>query len=261
MPKILPTSPAPGKAPRTEAVLAVTTSLKDSGFADAIKSAFQESYPQYGLNIVAGQPSELLALGKAGHAAVLLVDVPAKGAALVSSGEASQSTPVMQGVFVLVGPAGDPASVRTAVSAVTAFKAIAAKKATFVSASGAEALSVAEAAVWTSAGVAPRGKSWYLSSPSGSDALTTAASKGGYTLVENTTWLAAKPGLPGSVAFLQGDKALVDRYVAVLMKGAANPAEAQVLEAWLAGPAAQMAIGGFGVKQLGQSVYSMPTAP
>ena len=253
---IRPTSPAPGKAPVTTVVLATTDVVHDSGLAAAIQKGFRETYPQFRVDLVAGTVSSVVAAGRSGHAAVLLVDSPAKVAAMVASGEASQSKAVMQGDFVIVGPSGDPASAGTAASAAAALKAIAAHKATFVSAGGDEALSGAEAALWASAGVDPKGAAWHLSAASGADALRTASAKDGYTLVEGASWLAAKSSLNGSAVLVSGEKAPADKYVAVLMKGAANPAAAVVLANWLSGPAGQEVIGAYGVVKFGQRIFN-----
>lgn len=254
-PKIRPTSPAPATAAPTSVVLATTDAVRDSGLADALKAAFQEAYPQFRLSIVAGSASKVLSLGKSGQAGVLLVDLPTNARALVASGEASQSKHAMLGDFVIVGPSGDPASVRGAATAAAAFKAIAAAKATFVTAGGDEALRADEALLWKASGASSKG-SWHLSASTGADALQLASEKNGYTLVERATWLAAKSGLAGSAVLVQGDKALADPYDAVLMKGTANPAEATVLVNWIGGPAGQEVIGAFGVVKFGERVFN-----
>ena len=252
-----PTQPRPSDAKRSDVVLATTTVVRDSGLADAMKSAFEGAYPQYRIRIAdAGVGASRQ--GNGAQAGVALVDAVAKNG-LDARSRGAQSKLAMLTDFVLVGPSDDPAGAAKSDSAAGAFKAIAATKRTFASVGDDSSVRAKEASLWAQANVSTKGKPWHLVSSDSTAALTTAAAKGGYTLVFKASWLAAKPSLKGLRSIRDGGEALVDTFE-TLIPGVRVLPGASVLENWITGPAGQGVIGGFGVREFGQSVFK-PIAP
>jgi len=104
---------------------------------------------------------------------VALVHAPALEKKYVSEGKLQNRRLVMYNDFVVVGPAEDPARIKGLPKAAEAMKRIAESQSRFVSRGDKSGTNLLELALWTQAGVEPRG-AWYIESgrawarPSGS---------------------------------------------------------------------------------------------
>lgn len=242
---------APPGAGRAEALrLAVTTSFHNSGLADLL---LPEIASDIGLEVqllVVGT-GQAIRLGMAGDVDAVLVHSRAAEEAFVASGHGTHRTPVMYNDFVVVGPAHDPARVRSAGSAVAAFRKVAAGNATFVSRGDDSGTHKAEMMLWRAAGIAPAEASAFDYRAAGAGmgaALNIAAALDAYILCDRASWLnfANKSGL---ALLFSGDPAMFNQYAFMPVNPVHHPhVKAQAtarLEAWLISPAARDLINGY----------------
>ncbi len=115
-----------------------------------------------------------------------------------------------------------------------------------------------ERALWTAAGVTPRG-TWYVESGQGMGAtLTIAAEKAAYTLTDRATYLAFRTRT-GLAIVLQGDAPLLNVYHVLEVDPArfprVNGAGGRAFADFLVAPSTQAVIGRFGVEPYGQPLF------
>jgi tungstate transport system substrate-binding protein len=247
---------------QTALVLASTTSTQDSGLFEVLIPAFNRSYPQYRVKIIAVGSGEAMEIGKRKDADTLLVHSPAAEAAFVADGYGRNRTPVMYNDFVLVGPDADPAKTTSKGSIIDCLKAIKAAESNFISRGDNSGTHAKEKALWTLAGGIPNPSTdkWYFSVGQGmGETLRIAGEKPGYTLADRATWLTNKPA--GLKIVQQGDANLYNQYSVIDVVGAKNRVGAERFRKWIIGDYAQMTvIRNFGVKKYGQRLFT-PNAP
>ncbi len=153
--------------------------------------------------------------------------------------------------FVVIGPARDPAKVRTIKNAADAFEAIAGSGAAFVSRGDKSGTHTKEISLWKKAGINPAGQKWYLEVGQGMEKTQRVANeKQAYTLTDRGTWLATKDkDKLDLVVLLGGDPALFNQYGVMTV----NPEkhtnvrfkEAMAFADWLVSQDGQNAVAGF----------------
>ncbi len=103
---------------------------------------------------------------------------------------------VMYNDFVILGPANDPAGVRSAKTSAEAFRKIAEHQATFISRGDESGTHVKEKEIWAAAGIQPAGN-WYRSAGQGmGEVIMMATELRGYTLADRgptTPFAMARP--------------------------------------------------------------------
>jgi tungstate transport system substrate-binding protein len=172
-------------------ILATTTSTQDSGLLDYILPDFEKKYDAT-VDVVAVGTGQAIALGTSGDADVLLVHARSQEDAFVEAGDGTMRYDVMYNDFIIVGPADDPAGIKGLTSAVDALKAIADKKAIFISRGDKSGTNTKELALWKAAGITPEGD-WYESAGQGmGEVLTMAAEQQAYTLSDRATYVVRK---------------------------------------------------------------------
>ncbi len=127
VPTEVPVKPAPDNP---ELILATTTSTRDSGLLDVLLPIFEEQ-TGYVVKSIAVGTGEALKMGEEGNADVLLVHAPKSEVTFMENGFGKERQLIMHNDYVIVGPADDPAGVKTAASGVEALTMIAATKAPF----------------------------------------------------------------------------------------------------------------------------------
>ncbi len=244
--------PVPGRL-----VLATTTSLRDTGLVDALVPAF-EAHSGIRVEVVAVGSGQALELGRRGDADVLLVHSPEAEKQFIAQGHARLRRPVMYNDFVLVGPAADPAGVKTAASIHEALRRLARAKAPFVSRGDNSGTHARELSLWAAAGIHPE-PPWYIEAGSGmAEVLRMASQKGAYTLADRGTYLSLRGRLDLEVLW-EGDPALRNVYSVIVPSGPKNPAQrqrlAQQFADFLFSAAARRLIGDFGKDRTGQPLF------
>lgn len=242
-----------------EVILATTTSTQDSGLLDVLVPAFEES-SGFRVKTVAVGTGQALKMGQQGNADVLLVHAPSSEKTFMDGGYGSERKLVMHNYFLVVGPRSDPAAIGAAPSAAAAFQKIATAKAPFVSRGDGSGTETKELAIWSKAGITPKGQSWYLQSGQGMGAtLQIASEKQGYTLTDDATFLSSASKLQ-LTSLLKGDPALLNIYHVIVVNPAKSPkvnsTGAAAFADYVTGPAGQALIGGFGKEKYGRPLFT-----
>jgi len=250
------TKPAPTNP---NLILATTTSTQDSGLLDVLIPLF-EAQTGYTVQTVAVGSGQAMTMGQEGNADVLLVHSPSAEVTFMSDGWGKERVLVMHNDFIIVGPAADPAKIK-GLSAVDAFKAIAAAEATFVARADKSGTSTKELGIWKKAELDPATTKpvWYIETGQGMGAsLTITSEKGGYTLTDRATFLANKANLQLEI-LLEGDNSLLNVYHVISVNPdkwpKVNYEGALAFIKFLTDPATQDVIGKFGLDKYGQQLF------
>lgn len=250
------TTAAPAPA-NPEVILATTTSTRDSGLLDYLLPMFEQQ-TGYKVKMIAVGTGEALKMGQEGNADVLLVHAPASEKTYMEGGYGKERLLVMHNDFIIVGPADDPAKIKSSANSKEAFTAIANAKAIFVSRGDDSGTNKAELTLWKSAGITPEGD-WYIKTGQGmGDTLRIASEKAGYTLTDRATYLALKDTLNLTILY-EGDAALLNIYHVITVNPdkwpKVNYAGALAFANWLVSPEIQKTIGNFGMDKYGQPLF------
>lgn len=262
-----PTAPSPASpvplttAPANrELILATTTSTQDSGLLDVLIPLFEQQ-TGYHVKTVSVGTGAALALGAHGEADVVLVHAPPAEEQWMADGNGTERLLVMHNDFVVVGPPADPAAIRGLRLAVGALKAIAARKAPWVSRDDNSGTDQLEKQLWKEAEIAPQGMPWYITSGQGMGAtLTLADQKDAYTLSDRATLLARKATLQLQI-MVERDPKLLNIYHVMPVNPAKFPnvtlnvEGAKAFARFLVSPETQRVIAAFGVQQYGQPLF------
>jgi tungstate transport system substrate-binding protein len=252
--------------------LATTTSTHDSGLLNEILPYFEQQY-NVRVDVIAVGTGQAIALGEAGDVDVILVHARAREDAFVAAGHGLARYDVMVNDFIIVGPATDPAGVRSMSLAADTLAAIAAAETPFASRGDDSGTHIRELSLWTAVvslterETMPRpADSWYYALGQGmGDTLTFANEIGAYTLTDRGTFLSQQQFLPNLVIIIGGesiadnsDPALLNPYGVIPInpdKGGINVALAEQFAQWLTSAPVQEMIGNFGTDQFGQPLF------
>jgi tungstate transport system substrate-binding protein len=244
--------PAWGNAPL---FLGVTTSIENSGLLARLVDAFGRDRDIQIRAVTAGTGA-VLNLAARGDVDVVLVHSPEDEKAFLEAGYGVDRRAVMRNRYVIVGPSTDPAGIRAAADAATAFTSIAGSEALFLSRGDESGTHKAERAIWRLAGIEPNEaggrQGWYRETGSGQGAtLNIAANTNAYTLTDEATW--ATFGNPGGLEALvdKDDPALDNLYSVIRVSperhAGLNADGALAFADWLTSKAGQSAILSFRV--------------
>jgi tungstate transport system substrate-binding protein len=250
----------------SELILASTTSTQDSGLFDVLIPAFEAANPAYKVKVIAVGTGEALKLGETKDADVLLVHAKADEEKFVANGFGTERKDVMYNDFLMVGPASDPAGVKSSKDATAAMLAIRkfgdSGKAVFVSRGDDSGTHKKELKLWSTSGIetpTPAADRWYESTGQGmGETLKIASEKGAYTLVDRATYLSMKDTVDLAIV-REGDKGLLNQYGVIVVTDAKNQQAGQAFSDWVVSPAGQKVIGEFGVATYGQQLF-VPSA-
>jgi tungstate transport system substrate-binding protein len=248
--------PPPAAAESTTVLLATTTSVQDSGLLDVLVPLF-EKRTGLTLKTISVGTGQALALAARGEADVTLAHAPALEKKHVAEGKLRNRRLVMVNDFVIAGPPEDPARVR-GLRAAEAFRRIAGAQARFVSRGDRSGTHLLELALWTQAGVEPRG-AWYIESGQGmGQTLGIAGDRRAYVLADRGTWLAFQRRLDLPV-LVEKDRALLNLYSVLEVSPASGPrvnsAGGRAFADFLLSPEAQAVIRAFGADRYGQPLF------
>ena len=201
--------------------LATTTSTENTGLLPVLNAPFERQHGVH-VDVIAVGSGKALQLGENGDVDLVLAHAPEAEMKLVAGGHGTERLPVMHNDFVLVGPAADPAGVRTAAGSTGAMAKIRAAAATFVSRGDDSGTHVKELELWRGAGIEPGGAG-YLESGQGMGAvLQMSDDKQAYTLSDRGTFLAYR-GRIGLVVLFEGGPELMNPYHVILVNPARHP--------------------------------------
>src|SRR6266851_788153 len=141
--------------------LGTTYTVEQSGALALLDSL----HPAVAVRAVIGSSGQILHSAAAGDLDVVITHAPSlEQRLLIAPRHAALRCPFVASRFAVVGPASDPAGVRTARTAADAFHRIAATRASFISRGDSSGTHIKELSLWQAAGIAPPGKrdSWYV---------------------------------------------------------------------------------------------------
>lgn len=239
-------------------LLASTTTTQDSGLLDVLIPAFEKA-TGYRVKLVAGGSGQAIENGTRGDVDVLFVHSPAAEKKMVDAGDGIERQLVMHNDFIVVGPKNDPAGVRSAVDVNAAFKAIADRRAPFISRGDSSGTNVFELNIWKALAITPQGQSWYSETGQGQGAtLQVASQRRAYALADRGTYLAQKNNLDLEILH-EKSRGLLNLYHVIVVNPAKHPnvnvAGARAWAAWITRPDVQELIGTFGVDKYGEPLF------
>lgn len=249
-------------APQNRTVrVAVAQLLADSDLVRQMEQRFSQQTP-YRLELSPNSNSTAVSVGQSGKADVLLVQQGTAVSQLVSAGYGDSAIPLFSDSLVLVGPAQDPAQVRSAETVAQAMVRIAQSDAVFVSRYDDSDVYRTEMRLWADAGVViGNGRAWYKVARQGmSGTLQTAAEKGGYTLASREAFLREDTDLH---ILMQDVPALQNTYCAVPVSAqmfeTVNAEGAEAFVQWLLQSDTQAWIQEYGTEDFGRPIFDMKT--
>jgi len=255
----IPATSSPAKPANPNLILATTTSTQDSGLLDVLVPMFQDQ-SRYKVQTVAVGSGQAMEMGQQGNADILLVHSPAAEQQFMDDGWGKDRKLVMHNDFIIVGPAADPAKIKS-LAASDAFKAIATSQAPFAARADKSGTSTKELGIWKKAGIDPSTDkpAWYIETGQGmGQTLTIASEKGAYTLTDRATYLANKANLQLDV-LSEGDPSLLNVYHVITVNPdkwpKVNNVGALAFMKFMTDPATQAVIGKFGVDKFGQQLF------
>jgi tungstate transport system substrate-binding protein len=214
----------PALAQDRSIVVASTTSTQDSGLFEYLLPLFKKK-TGVDVKVVAQGTGQALDTGRRGDADVVFVHARSEELKFVAEGQGVKRHPVMYNDFVLIGPKSDPAGIKGMKDVGTAFQAIKARQATFISRGDRSGTHVAELQLWKDSGIdidKDRGP-WYKSIGQGMGAaLNIADAANGYVLSDRGTWIHFKN--KGDLQILvEGDKRMFNQYGVILVNPEKHP--------------------------------------
>lgn len=238
-------------------ILATTTSTQDSGLLDALVPIFEEQ-SGYTVQTIAVGTGAALKMAEEGNADVLLVHAPASEMVLMDAGLGKDRMLIMHNDFVIVGPADDPAAIRSLTSAGEALSNIASSQAGFVSRGDDSGTHKKEQSLWASANLTPAWDSYIESGQGMGATLVIASEKQAYTMTDRATYLANQENLDLEI-LVEGDGILLNVYHVMTVNPDkwpdVNYEGALAFAAFMTSNDTQALIATFGVDKFGQPLF------
>jgi tungstate transport system substrate-binding protein len=248
---------APAIAEDRSIVVASTTSTQDSGLFGYLLPIFK-AQTNIEVKVIAQGTGQALDTARRGDADVVFVHAKSQEEKFLAEGFGVKRFDVMYNDFVLIGPKGDPASVKGK-DIETALKTIQAKSAPFVSRGDRSGTHAAELALWKQAGIdiAAAKAPWYREIGQGMGAaLNTASAMNGYVLSDRGTWISFRNRGDLEIV-VEGDKRLFNQYGVMLVNPEKSPSVkkdlGQAFVDWLVSPEGQAAIASYKID--GQQLF------
>lgn len=205
----------------TRQLVLATGSPGELGLVEALATAFSRENDVTICWTKAGS-GESLQLLKDKKADLIMVHAPAAEKEAVQQGWAANRALIGSNEFFIVGPPSDPAGIAAAGSAAEAYTRIARNQAKFLSRGDNSGTHKKELSIWKAAGIEPAGE-WYLVTRDFMMAtLKKADREGAYFMVDSSTWVTAKSGLPDLAVLFRGDPVLINTYHALSQPSGAS---------------------------------------
>ncbi len=241
--------------------IATTTSVDNTGLMALLVKPFEQRYGVT-VQVLAVGSGQALRLGRNGDVDMVLTHDPDAEKEFVEQGWGILPLSVMHNDFVLVGPAQDPADVKSAATPEQALARIAQAKAPFVSRGDKSGTHLKELALWKLASIEPAGD-WYVEAGQGQRlTLEMADQKGAYALVDRATFEVSKAKMK-VVALYQNPEALHNPYSVIVVSPGAQPktnvADALAFVGWMLSAEGQAIISGFQVE--GRTLFVPESMP
>jgi tungstate transport system substrate-binding protein len=240
-------------------LLASTIGPIDAGIVGALEEGFEK---ESGIRVrhVGAGTGAALKMAESGQFDLVLAHAKALEEKFIQDGFGTARIPLMYNDFIITGPAADPAGVKGMKTAAEALKAIAAKRAAFISRGDKSGTHVAEMDLWAKAGIKPSG-AWYVVYEKGSTGnvptLRYTNEKQAYTVIDRATYLSLKQEIQLAI-LVENDEAMLN-FMSLLPVNAAkfprvNQAGAMQFVQWMTAPDKGQAI----IRDFGKEKYGAP---
>jgi tungstate transport system substrate-binding protein len=228
--------------------------VQNSGLLDALLPAYRND-TGVEVRVHAAGSGRALAMLEEGLARLVISHAPdAEARALQQHGEWIRR-PLAQNRFVIVGPANDPAGIRSARDATNAFARIARANAAFVSRGDQSGTHERENGMWQLAGVRPAGDRYVISGRGMALALRHADELRAYTLSDEATFRQLGRQIE-LVLLYQGDPLLLNVYSVIHPR---SDAPAARFAEWLVTGEGRRRIDAFTIE--GKRMFEPPSPP
>ena len=225
--------------------LATTTSTDNSGLLAHLIPRF-EGVSGYAVRVISVGTGRAMRLGEVGDVDALLVHAPRSERRFIAAGHGVHRKTIMANDFIIAGPPTDPAGLRQADSAATAFAHLHRAGSDFVSRGDDSGTHKKELELWAAAGFAKPPRRLEVGQGMGKS-LQIADELRAYLLIDRATWLFLRRKTTLALLY-EGDPALRNPYGAMAVnprRHAVNFRGATAFIDWLASPAGQTAIGDY----------------
>jgi len=214
--------------------IATTTSVDATGLLQAMRTEFKRS-TGITLNAFVVGSGRALHMAEEGKVDVTITHDPDAERAFVARQKPAIYRQFMWNDFIVVGPAGDPAHVSSALSAADAFRRVHLSRSTFLSRHDESGTHMKELSLWRTAGLTPESNPRYM--PMGqpmAHLLRSADELQGYALTDRATYDRLASTLHMKLLYA-GDPQLRNVYAITLMKRPDSDEyrEARRFVAWL----------------------------
>ncbi len=202
--------------------MSTTTSTENSGLLKVLLPPFEKQH-NCKVDVIAVGTGKALKLGEAGDVDVVFVHARKLEDKFVADGFGVNRKDVMYNDFVMIGPADDPAAVKSAKTSGEALSRIAGKQAFFVSRGDESGTHQKEKELWQAAGIKPSG-SWYVEAGQGmGEVIVMATEKRAYTLADRGTYNAFKKAKTDLEIVFEGEKVLFNPYGVIAVNPQKHP--------------------------------------
>ena len=191
--------------------MSTTTSTENSGLLKVLLPPFEKEC-NCRVEVIAVGTGKAVKIAEAGDVDVVFVHARKLEDKFVADGFGVNRRDVMYNDFVILGPANDPAGVKSAKSSAEALKKIAEHQATFISRGDESGTHVKEKEIWAAAGIQPAGN-WYRSAGQGmGEVIMMATELRACTLADRGTYNAFRHGKTDLTIVFEKEKGLFNPY-------------------------------------------------
>ncbi|MFC2052332.1 substrate-binding domain-containing protein [Chloroflexota bacterium] len=249
--------------PKQRLRVATTTSLYDTGLWGYLEPMFEKKYGVE-VDVLYAGTGAALEYGKRGDVDVITVHSKAQEEAFVSEGYGIKRVPFAYNYFLIVGPPGDPASIKGMIPEDVFKKFYETGSDSFISRGDNSGTHSKEKAIWKAAGydyeAVQKAGNWYIEGGRGmGPTLLVAGEKQGYTLTDMGTFLSYKRRT-SLVSIVDKGSILLNVYSVIAGNPEKNPginAEmANNMVDFITSPEIQELIGKYGVKEYGMQLFT-----
>ena len=245
--------------------LSTTTSTENSGLLKVLNAPFEKKY-NVKIKVIAEGTGKALKTAELGGSDVVMVHARSQEDAFVAAGFGVNRRDLMHNDFVILGPADDPAGIKSITDAVKVFKKISESKSNFFSRGDDSGTHTKEKEMWTASGVEPSG-TWYKSVGKGmGDTIVMADQQNGYTLSDRGTYLSMKDKI-SLVVLDEGDAILYNPYGVIAVNPSRFPDKSGEYElamlyiGYVTSPEGQKIIQEYGKEEFGQVLFFPDAIP
>jgi tungstate transport system substrate-binding protein len=233
----------------------------DSGVVAALEDAFEK---ETGIRVrhVGAGTGAALKMAENGQIDLVMAHAKSLEEKFIADGFGTERFPLMYNDFVIVGPAEDPAGIKSEKSVTVALKKIMDKQVKFISRGDKSGTHVAEMVLWETAGLKPEG-AWYVVYEKGTEGnsvtLKYTDSQSAYTVIDRATYLSLKDHIKIGI-LVEGDEALLN-YISLIPVNPAkfpkvNHKDTMTFVKWLTSPKnGQIIIRDFGKDKYGAPLF------